>query len=521
MANITLEDWGPLLARESIQRRGTLVALFALVSLAFLTVGYFWQKKYESEVTLFIDNSNIVRPLLEGAAVTTAHRDQAYIASEILFSQEILDKVMEEGGWVDGSMTLEDRERIKEKIIDKTSISNQGSTLLRIAFENADPRTAYETTRSFADLFLERTKQDQATESEKAFDFIDSQVEVYRKKLADSEKRLQDFRAQTSDARPGTEKNLDARILELRRKIESTELEYAEARSRADALSRELARVAVTADNVYRESQYLSQINDLQAEMDLLLLSYTEDYPDIVRLRQQIDDLRQLAAREKQRQVEQSRNASAVVIGRDAYISRGTSMSPIYQKLSAEASSAEVEANSLKTRLDNTRVLLSKELNRSNKTTDVERKLADLSRDYQVNKDIYQDLLKRRESARVSMTLDKERQGVLYRIQEPATYPILPDGIRFLHFAIVGIMLGFILPLTYLIVFLQLDPRVRTASVLSEEDGLELPLLAVVPHLESSRDKSSWFTKKGTLMLIVMSVFIIYAVVSWLKFSQV
>ncbi len=519
MANITLEDWGPILARESIQRRGTLVAIFTIVSLLFLGVGYFWQKKFESTVTLFIDNSNIVRPLLEGRAVTTAHKDQAYIASEILFGQDILDKVMEEGGWLNDTMSLPEKERIKEKIIEKTRIENQGSTLLHIAFENSDPRIAYETTRSFADLFLERTKIDQATESEKAFDFIDSQVEVYRKKLSDSEKRLQDFRAQTSDARPGTEKNLDDRILELRRKIESTELEYAEARSKADALTRELSRIAITADNVYRESQYLQQINELQSEMDLLLLSYTEDYPDIVRIRQQINDLRQLAAREKSRQTEQAQKGRAVIIGQEAFVSRNASMSPIYQKLSGEASSAEATANSLKSRLEHTRVLLSKELTRSNKTTDVERKLSDLSRDYQVNKDIYQDLLKRRESARVSMTLDQERQGVLYRIQEPASYPILPDGIRFLHFAIAGIALGFILPLTYLIVFLQLDPRVRIGSIISEE--MELPLLAVVPHMDSSRDQVAWYRRKSTLTLIVVSVLIVYAIVSWLKYSQV
>ncbi|HBR99008.1 MAG TPA: hypothetical protein DD979_16765 [Gammaproteobacteria bacterium] len=518
MAKITLEEWAPLLARESIKRRTSLVLLFCLISLAFLAMGFLWQNKFESTVTLFIDDSNIVRPLLEGAAVSTANRDQVYVASEILFSQEILDTVMARGGWVDDSMSLEEKERIKEKIIEKTSIENQGTTLLRIGFEHSEPRTAYDTTRRFADLFLDKTKEDQATESEKAFDFIDSQVETYRKKLADSEKRLQDFRTQTSDARPGTEKNLDARILELRRQIESTELEYAEARSRADALQRELSRVAITADNVYRESQYLNQINELQSEMNLLLLSYTEDYPDIVKLRQQIDDLRQLASREKRVREEQARRGSTLVIGQDAFVSNTTSLNPIYQKLKAEASSAEADANSLQSRLEHTQVLLEKELNRSNKTTDVERKLSDLSRDNQVNHDIFQDLLKRRESARVSMTLDQERQGVLYRIQEPASYPILPKGIRFMHFALAGIVLGFAIPLALLIAFLQVDPRVRLASTVSEE--LELPLLAVVPHMASTREKDPWYAKRSTLTALIICVLIIYAFVSWLKYTQ-
>ncbi len=518
MANITLEEWGPLLARESFQRRGTLVTIFALVSLLLLATGYFWQKKYLSTVTLYIDESNIVRPLLEGAAVSADTKDKAYIAAEILFSQEIMEKILNEGGWVDPSMSLPERERIKEKVIEKTKIDNINSTLLRIAFENSDPQAAYETTKRYADLFLDKTMRSQSQESNEAFEFIVTQVETYRKKLSDSEKRLQDFRAETTDARPGTEENLDVRILELRRQIEGTELEYAEARSRSNALADELGKVALTADNVYRESQYLEQIRELQSEMDLLLLSYTDDYPDVVRLRQQIADLQRLAEREKAKRLEEQKNARAVVIGKETFISNNHSVNPVYQQLSGEASRAQAYADSLKSRLEHTKVLLQKEFNRSNKTTEVERELAELTRDYQVNQDIYQDLLRRRESARVSMTLDKERQGVLYRIQEPASYPILPTGIRFLHFAIAGIVLGMLLPLFYLVGFLQIDPRVRLASTVTEE--LELPLLAVVPHMKMPDEKVAWYRKKPTLILAIIAVIAIYLAVSWLKFTE-
>lgn len=519
MANITLEEWGPLLAREGHHRRGTLVAIFALVSLLLLGAGYFWQKKYLSTVTLFIDESNIVRPLLDGAAeVNDSAKDKAYIAAEILFSQEIMGKILTEGGWWTSSMSLPEKERVKEKVIEKTKIENVNSKLLRIGFENSDPQIAYETTKRYAELFLEKTMHSQSEQSNEAFEFIVTQVETYRQKLADSEKRLQDFRARTTDARPGTEENLDERILELRRQIEATELEFAEARSRARALASELSKVAVTADNVYRESQYLSQIRELQQEMELLLLQYTPDYPDVVKLRQQIEDLRSLAAREKQRRQEEASQPKSIVIGKETFVTSNNSINPVYQQLSGEASRAQAYADSLQSRLEHTRVLLQKELDRSNKTTAVERELAELTRDYEVNKDIYQDLLRRRESARVSMTLDKERQGVLYRIQEPASYPILPTGVRFMHFAIAGLFLGLMLPLAYLVAFLQVDPRIRLASTITDE--LELPLLATVPQMKRAGQKVAWYRRKSTLILIVLLVLVIYAFVGWLKFTQ-
>ena len=48
------------------------------------------------------------------------------------------------------------------------------------------------------------------------------------------------------------------------------------------------------------------------------------------------------------------------------------------------------------------------ELDRSRRIAASESALAELTRDYEVNRDIYQDLLKRRENARVSMNLDAE-----------------------------------------------------------------------------------------------------------------
>ena len=107
--------------------------------------------------------------------------------------------------------------------------------------------------------------------------------------------------------------------------------------------------------------------------------------------------------------------------------------------------------------------------------------LAELTRDYQVNRDIYQDLLKRRENARVSMNLDKEKQGLSFRIQEPATLPIDPSGLLFKHFIIAALVLGVLVPVGLVYAKLQIDPRIRVGSMVAERNNL--PLLAVIPHL--------------------------------------
>lgn len=515
MSNFTLDEMMPLLTREASYRRGTLLSIFAVVSLLFLLVGFFWQKQFLSHVTLYVDDSNIVRPLLENLAEASDQRDKANVAREILFSRDIMDRIIDEGGWVEPGDSAVTREKIREEIIRNTIVENINSTLIGIGFYHPTPRVAYETTRRYADLFLEKAMKAQSVETNDAFEFIEDQVETYRGKLEDAEKRLEAFRAQHPGARAGTGGNVDERIMELRRDLEASQLLYAEANQRAKTLTRELSTESSTLNRQYQESRYVEKIGELQSQIDVLRLSYTDDYPDIIRLKQQIEEFKVFAAQERSKN--QAGGKSQFQIGNDLY-SGSANLSPVYQKLRADAAASKATAESLRSRINQSKGLLEKELSRANQSTKIERELADLARDYQINKEIYEDLVKRRESARVSMSLTKEKQGVLYRIQEPANFPVLPSGLRFMHLATIGLLLGMALPFLYLFAFLKLDPRIRTASGVTED--LELPLLSVVPHMALAGEKTHWLQKRSAVIFVVLTVLIIYAIVGVTKYSQ-
>ena len=110
--------------------------------------------------------------------------------------------------------------------------------------------------------------------------------------------------------------------------------------------------------------------------------------------------------------------------------------------LRSELSRVRSDMSALRARVSETETLLQGELDRGRRVADSEAKLAELTRDYEVNRDIYQDLLRRRENARVSMSLDSEHRGLTFRIQEPAALPLQPSGLRFLHFSLAGLALG-------------------------------------------------------------------------------
>src|SRR5690606_35342057 len=108
-----------------------------------------------------------------------------------------------------------------------------------------------------------------------------------------------------------------------------------------------------------------------------------------------------------------------------------------------------------------------------------------LTRDYNVTREVYEEMLQRKESARLSMTLDIEGQGVTYRIQEPASFPLQPSGLRFIHFALAGPVLGLLFPLGLLILYVMLDPHLRSARALQSQLPLDIEIVSVIPHYHS------------------------------------
>ena len=134
-----------------------------------------------------------------------------------------------------------------------------------------------------------------------------------------------------------------------------------------------------------------------------------------------------------------------------------------------------------------------------------------------MNQGIYQDLLRRKENARVSKSLDQERSGLTFEIQEPAKLPLIPTGIRFMHFAMAGLLLGILIPIIGILILLQVDPRIRFSQVIASE--LEFPVLGEVREISSY---SELYKAKVNIIMNVAAisvVILIYGYISWLKLS--
>jgi len=214
---------------------------------------------------------------------------------------------------------------------------------------------------------------------------------------------------------------------------------------------------------------------------------YQESYPDIVSLKAQIAEL--------DTQIDSVYEAEGVV-GRSN--NKGAE-NPLYEELRLQLSVAEVDLKAQTQRLKSLNRLLETGILRAEKVASNEAELSELTRDYDVTKNVYEEMLQRKESARLSMVLDIEGQGISYRIHEPAVYPLSSVGLKFIHFAVIAPLLALLVPIGLIVAYIMVDPRIRSTASLETGYG-NLRLLGAVPYCYTSI--STRILRRDALMLV-------------------
>ena len=479
--------------RLELYRKRVLASLvFMAVTAGVLVVAYVTPKTYTSEAVLYADQSNILQPLLRGQAEVT-QLDRINEAREMIASRSFLEQIALDTGLITG--TEEDIERnaaiaeLREDI--QLKISNRN--FLGLSYRSRDPGQSFQVLSSVLDRFLERTARKKRSESQGAYEFIDSQVKAYQRQLEEAEQRLKDFRIANQD---GTEGNVNTRIERLRGDIENLKLEIEQSRSQIDLTRKQLAGEQPVRTIVLDagRSSAQRQLDNLKQQLDGLLLQYQERHPDVVSVKSQIADLEQQVASEGE--------------GAREGVKTEVMENPVYEELKSLLNAATTRLAVQEKRLESLQGMLAEAYERGEKVAANEAELAELTRDYDVTREVYEDMLQRRERARVTMTLDVQGEGGSYRIQEPASYPVTWDGLQLYQVGIAGPFLGSAMVMGLLLALVVADQRIRSTRSLQLALPPAVPVLASIPHYSSTwRDRL--LRRDVVLLMLVLTLFMV------------
>jgi polysaccharide chain length determinant protein (PEP-CTERM system associated) len=505
--NVSTEQLLRMLGRELLVRRKAVLAIFLLVNLASVAVGLSWSKSYMSSTTIFVEEKNILDPLMQGAAVRTPVTDRSRIAKEVIFGRKVMNQLAESLGMFSDSQSDIEKERVIDRLRSHTTITQAGRGLIRIEHSDADAKQAFLATQLLAELFISESHERKLEESKAAYEFIDKQVKEYHDKLQVAEEALKGLRiANIETGVAGGETNIVNRMNQLMVRIDQTSEQLRDAEIKKTSLERQLSGEVESTVVVTRAGQMRARISELQSQLATLRMTFHDAHPDVVRIRHQIDDLHEAVRAEEARRQDGARGSADSRAS--AATEEGVVHNPLYQQLRLDLAQTKTLIDTLNARIAEYNRQLQNERGRGKAVHSGDASLAEVSRDYQVNNTLYQDLLRRREQALVSMNINKERQGLGFSIQEEAELPLRPRGLELKYVILVGAILSVLMPAGLLFALVKFDPRIRAPSVIA--DQLKVPVLAVVPHLWSPPEIEHFNQEmRGSVVLIVGTVSLI------------
>jgi polysaccharide chain length determinant protein (PEP-CTERM system associated) len=472
-------------------------------------IGTVWPLKYQTKATIYVDERNIIEPLLGGQA-EIQRVNQAQEAKEKIYTRKILEKVARDAGLL--SEKSDSREiastlaRLGSGANNRESgiqIKNTGINYIQVSYKDSDPERSFNIVTALINAFIRNIAESKRQESQDAFDFIENQADNYKRQLIKAEEKLKNFNVENRD---GTEAQVNSRISELRSEIEELNLSINEIQSRRSTIKNQLQNEREYLNVRTQSDFYRQRIREDQSRLENLLISLTETHPDVVNLKLQIRDHQRSIASIEQQETQSNTQDNDTDMP----------LNPLYEELRSNLSDTEIALNAAINRESTLKKLLEAEYQRANRIAARRAELSELNRDYLVTQNLYEDMLSSKEKARLSMTLDIEGQGTSYKVHEPPTFPLEPSGLDAFQFMKISPILGLLVPIGIMGIYIFLDPRIRIPSNLSMI--ADCKVLAVTPPVKGPVTPHE--NRSTNILLIILLLFSTTAY-AWISMTRI
>ena len=376
---------------------------------------------YQASARVYVDTQTILKPLMAGMTTLPNLDQQVIFMRRTLISRPNVERLMRMTDLdVKTSSASEHEKMVNELIAQIKILGTERDDIYTITYNNPDPKLGKEVVQSLLTIFVEGSFSGKKQDSEKAVQFIHDQIKSYEEKLATAESALKDFKIRNMGLLP-RQGDYTSRMADVSDALSQARLELLEAEQARNAIKRQIAGDdpvpavgAETVDPSDPNPELDGRLDALNKQLDTLRLQYTEAHPDIVAAKRLLG---QLQERKKEESKKRKRSADP-----------GVNYSPMLQQMNVALSVAEARVASLRARVDEYVARNAAIRSQSNAAPEVEAQLAQLNRDYQVNRDNYQKLVERRESAKLSGDLSSVTDMLTFRVIDPPTVPLKPTG---------------------------------------------------------------------------------------------
>ncbi len=440
-------------------------------------VGTLTPKKYETNTTILIQEAAKQNPFLKDLTVETNLRERMAALQALLHSRHVLAAVAQRMGLISKNMPAERTSEAIAELSKSLSASLVGDDLVKITYISGNPEKMAETLRLVSIRFVERIIAPQRSSIISSENFLKKELEERKADLEAAERKLADYKSRFASELPELHTSNVMRLGRLRETLAARRTELEGAKASWQDLK----------DRLFKTNPVIGRIEEriveVMSELTLLRSRYTDNHTLVQASLRKLKSLREernktLAATKKLKDGDLERLWN---LASNQTTDAASGQQPLLISQLERLQEGEVRVSNLEKQVES--------LNTETAALQAkvagfgvhEQRLAELSREAKVKRNIYQDLAERHQLARVTGSLGKAEEKERVKLIDPAFTPLAPINLPVIVFIVLGLIGGVMLGMALAVIAEILDLTIRTRRQL--EKLCEVKILTRLPRL--------------------------------------
>ena len=412
---------------------------FVMVFFTASIGSFFLPKYYKASVLILVEEEKPVNPLAAKELTYTSANGQAPTLAEQL--KTLTEKILSYPHLLMLVKTLNLDKGVTDQVMyekmlmgirKRAEVKMRSPDVFQVSYEDKDPVSARNVTKTIIEIFINENKTKKTAQAASAIKFAEEQAKVYKEKLEQSEKKLFDFRAKYPMQMPGQELDYNVSMLtNYQTSLTAVDMNLRESEGKLDRLKRQMSGrepVIISEDMMDLNptvSRLNTQLQSLQSKHEEMV-SEKPDSADMASSQIQMEDVREKLRTETEKMVDGDTAMTAPLF---------------FQRLSQKQKDAEKEVNDLKKRKESLGKLVKEYESKIQTLPEQERELALLTRDTEVNENIYKMLVLKIEENKLT-SAEVQEKSTKYTVLDDARLPLKPSKPEILIIGIVAFILG-------------------------------------------------------------------------------
>lgn len=510
-----------------VRRHRWLILLSIFVCWATVwVIGWLLPATYQSEALILVEQQKVTSELVP-PNVSVSLQDQLQSMTQQILSRTQLQGIIDRYHLYtkhSGLLAIFEPTDPVDKMRKDISITpvevpgrNGDLTAFKIDYTGPTPELAQQVNSELTSAFLDQNLKSQQQVSQNTTSFFDSQLADARAKLEEQGAKVRAFKAQHVGELPdqlesnvqilsgvqnqleGTQRALD-RAQQQKLYLESIVQQY-------DSVQTDLGN----GDSAETPPALDKELKNLRMQLAAERSQYTDSYPDVVALKDQIAKTEKLKKQIEdeiainQKAAKTSKDSATSMAGANFQNGAPTPMMQIQSQLKAnqlEIKGYEKQEKTLEGRVAEYQARL-------NMMPATEQALADISRGYNESQKNYDSLLAKQSQSQLATNLANNQQGQQFRLLDPAQLPDKPASPNHVLLSLGGLILGIAVGVGLTTLFELTDARVRNEEDL--EGLVAARVLVGIPRISTPKEdhdriRMRWMGRAAAVVVVLLIV---------------